>query len=58
MIHGKKDPVLNTNTSLKEAKQTNSEIVVLSGGHMSYIENKIALIKTIKSFIKNCYILD
>mgnify|MGYP006080324627 CR=1 FL=1 len=54
MIHGKKDPVLNTNTSLKEAKQTNSEIVVLSGGHMSYIENKIALIKTIKSFIKNC----
>jgi pimeloyl-ACP methyl ester carboxylesterase len=54
MILGKKDPVLNNSDSLKEAKQTNSEIVMLSGGHMSYIENKIDLITALKKFIKQC----
>ena len=54
MIIGKKDPVLNSSDSLKEAKQTNSEIVVLSGGHMSYIENKIDLTTALKKFIKQC----
>jgi len=54
MILGKKDPVLNNSDSLKEAKQTNSEIVMLSGGHMSYIENKIDLTTALKKFIKQC----
>ena len=54
IISGKKDPVLNLETSLQEAKKTNTEIVVLKGGHMSHIENKEELITTLKAFIKFC----
>lgn len=48
IIVGKKDPVLDFKTSLKEAEQTNTEIVVLSGGHMSHIENREELIYQLK----------
>ncbi|WP_439128788.1 alpha/beta fold hydrolase [Polaribacter sp.] len=54
IIAGKKDPVLDVKTSLQEAEKTNSEIVVLDGGHMSHIENKEELITTLKRFIKLC----
>ena len=54
LIIGEKDPVLDFETSLKEAKNTNSEIVIFPDGHMSHIENKNELITTLKGFIKNC----
>ena len=52
MILGKKDPVLNSANSLKEAKQTNSEIAILSGGHMSHIENSYELVRVLNTFIR------
>lgn len=54
IIVGEKDSVLDFKTSLKEANSTNSEIMVLSNGHMSHIENKSELIKALKCFIKSC----
>jgi pimeloyl-ACP methyl ester carboxylesterase len=54
LIIGRKDPVLDFETSLNEAKKTNSEVVVFPDGHMSHIENKVELISVLKSFIKSC----
>ncbi|WP_439130165.1 alpha/beta fold hydrolase [Polaribacter sp.] len=51
IIAGEKDPVLDVETSLQEAKKTSSEIVVLNGGHMSTIENKFDLIDVLLKFI-------
>jgi len=51
-ILGKKDPVLPINKGIKEAEETQSEIVVLSGGHMSHIENSDKLIKILNTFIR------
>lgn len=53
-IVGRKDPILSIKKSLDEAQKTHSEIVVLSGGHMSHIENKIEVISALKKFIKDC----
>ena len=54
IIIGEKDPVLDYNTSINEAKNTNSEFVVFPDGHMSHIENKDELIIALKGFVKNC----
>ena len=54
IIVGKKDSVLEYKNCLEEAKKTNSEIVVLNGGHMSHIENTAILIDTLTDFIKLC----
>jgi pimeloyl-ACP methyl ester carboxylesterase len=54
IIVGEKDPVLSFRISFKEAKNTNSKIVIFPNGHMSHIENKIALIATLKEFVKGC----
>ena len=54
IIAGEKDPVLNVNTIIEEAKKTNSEVVVFSNGHMSHIENRDELIATLKVFTKKC----
>jgi len=54
IIVGEKDPVFNFRISLKEAKNTNSKIVVFPNGHMPHIENKIALIAALKEFVKGC----
>ena len=54
LIIGKKDPVLDFETSLNEAKKTNSAIVVFQNGHMPHIENKLALNDTLKEFMKIC----
>jgi pimeloyl-ACP methyl ester carboxylesterase len=54
IVVGKKDPVLDVEISKTEAKQTNSEFVMLTGGHMSHIENKDELIAILKEFIKSC----
>ena len=54
LIVGEKDPVLNFEASVQEAKKTNTEIVTFSGGHMSHIENKEELITVLQTFIKGC----
>ncbi|MFT6959689.1 MAG: pimeloyl-ACP methyl ester carboxylesterase [Polaribacter sp.] len=54
LIVGEKDPVLDFKSSLEEAKKTASEIVGLPCGHMPHIENKTALIATLKEFVKGC----
>jgi pimeloyl-ACP methyl ester carboxylesterase len=54
IIMGRKDPVLNVESSLEEAKQTHSEIVVFPNGHMPHIENKVELFAALKSFLKSC----
>ena len=51
-ILGKKDPVLPLEKGIKEAEETQSETVVLSGGHMSHIENSDKLIKVLNTFIR------
>lgn len=52
LIIGEKDPVLDAKVSMEEAQNTNTNFVVFSGGHMSYIENKIEVIGTLKEFVK------
>ena len=54
LIVGKKDPVLNFENSLQEAKNTKSEIVVFPDGHMSHIENKKTLTVALQQFVKSC----
>jgi pimeloyl-ACP methyl ester carboxylesterase len=54
LIIGKKDPVLDFETSLNEAKKTNSAIVVFQNGHMPHIENKLALNDALREFMKIC----
>ena len=51
-ILGEKDPVLPVNKGIKEAEETQSKTVVLSGGHMSHIENSDKLIKALNTFIR------
>lgn len=50
-IIGKKDPVLNYQKLIEEAKETNSEAVVFDEGHMSHIENKTELIIALQKFV-------
>ncbi|MCI2229513.1 alpha/beta hydrolase [Polaribacter sp. MSW13] len=52
MIIGKKDPILDFEMTLLEAKKTGSEFVVFPDGHMSHIENKLEFISVLKKFIK------
>lgn len=51
LIIGEKDPVLDAKISIEEAQKTNTDFVIFSGGHMSYIENTLELINTLKQFI-------
>jgi len=52
LIIGEKDPVIDVNISLEEAQKTNSEYVILDGGHMSYVENTKQLLYALQSFWK------
>ena len=54
LIIGKKDPVLDLEASLEEAKKCGMEKVIFNDGHMSHIENKEALINVLKQFVKSC----
>lgn len=54
LIIGKKDPVLDNKSLINQIKNTNIKTIEFSDGHMSHIENKIALIITLKDFIKSC----
>ena len=51
IIAGKKDPVLSYNSILEESERIDSELVTLSNGHMSHIENKLELISVLKCFV-------
>lgn len=52
IIAGEKDPVLDINISIEECKHTQTELVTLPDGHMSYIENINELKAALKAFIK------
>ena len=51
-IIGQHDPVLSADNLIEEAKKTNSEFVVLDGGHMSWIENKGELLEVLQRTLK------
>ena len=51
LIIGEKDPVLDAKISIEEAQNTNTNFVVLSGGHMSYVENSAELMDVLKTFL-------
>ena len=53
MIIGKQDPALDYNSLIAQTKNTNVEVIEFSDGHMSHIENKIALIAALQQFLKN-----
>lgn len=51
-IMGDKDPILNFNSLIDEAKMTHSDFIILKGGHMPHIENKNELIDVLINFTK------
>lgn len=53
MIISKKDPVLDYNTLILQAKKANIKVVELPDGHMSYIENKDEFLHITMRFIEN-----
>ena len=53
IIIGKKDPALDYQSLINQTKNTGVEIVEFPDGHMSFIENKNDLSKTIMHFIEN-----
>ncbi|MBA6156840.1 alpha/beta hydrolase [Tenacibaculum sp. S7007] len=52
IVLGKKDPVLNYESIIDEAKRTNTPLVELPNGHMSYLEDKDETIKILRAFVK------
>lgn len=54
LILGEKDPVLNAQMLRNQTKNTDIKLIEFPDGHMSHIENKNELIKTLKDFIKSC----
>jgi pimeloyl-ACP methyl ester carboxylesterase len=52
-VLGKKDPVLNYEESLEQIENTKVKLVTFPDGHMSYIENRDAVKKTLMDFIKS-----
>lgn len=51
LILGKKDTVLDFKIHKRQIENTSTELVEMSQGHMSYIENKEELIEILKKFI-------
>ncbi len=52
IVLGKKDPVLNYESIIDEAKRTNTSLAELPNGHMSHLEDKDETIKILKAFVK------
>lgn len=52
LILGKKDPVLNYEENKLQVVETEVELVTFPDGHMSHLENKIALKKVILDFLQ------
>ncbi|PHQ57417.1 MAG: alpha/beta hydrolase [Lutibacter sp.] len=55
LIIGKQDPALMYSSLVEQTKNTRVQITELPDGHMSHIENKNSLLKTLTSFIKQCH---
>ena len=53
LIVGKKDPVLSYEDSLKQAENTDVNLVEFSDGHMSFIENESLFLQSIMHFVEN-----
>lgn len=53
-ITGEKDEVIWVDDAKKEAKRTKTPLEILSGGHMSFIENPKELNQILISFIRGC----
>ncbi len=51
LILGKSDPVLEYQATIKQAENTDTEIVEFQNGHMSHIEDFESLLETFKSFV-------
>ena len=56
LILGKKDPVLDYKSMVTQTRNTPVTTVEFDDGHMSHIENKNDLLKTIKDFAHFCLI--
>lgn len=52
LILGKKDPVLNYEENKEQIDGTQVKLVSFNDGHMSHLENKLELEKTIVAFLK------
>lgn len=52
LILGKKDSILNFEDHQRQVKNTDTELIILSQGHMSHIENNIELTFVLENFIK------
>lgn len=53
LILGKKDPVLDFNENKLQVNGTEVELISFEDGHMSHLENKNELEKTLLDFLKN-----
>jgi pimeloyl-ACP methyl ester carboxylesterase len=53
LVLGKKDPVLNYEESIQQVENTKVKLVTFPDGHMSYIENRDEVKKTLLDFIKS-----
>lgn len=53
LILGKKDPVLNYAESLEQIENTKVQLLTFPDGHMSTIENRQALLKSLLDFFKS-----
>lgn len=51
MIIGTEDPIIMNDTSTKEAIESGTNYIEISGGHMSYIENEVIFLQNIMHFI-------
>lgn len=51
LIVGEKDTILDSKSIILEAEKTKTSIKILSGGHMSHIENKEELLLLLKDFL-------
>ncbi|MBJ2173786.1 alpha/beta hydrolase [Aureibaculum sp. A20] len=54
LILGAKDPVLDSESLKNKVKNTEVQVVEFPDGHMSHVENKNELAKTLIEFIKSC----
>ena len=54
MVIGKQDPALDYSALINQTKNTKVQVTEFPDGHMSHIENKEALIVTLKEFIQTC----
>ena len=52
LILGKNDPVLNYDENKNQIENTNTDLVTLVGGHMSHIENTVAVLNAVQGFLK------